>query len=202
VDTSTWFLEPKPNESPTEYNVDMLTLASRKQVAVSEIQLVDSPAKNTHKASRKRYDEEVDHDENSEEEYKPPLEEDNTSNGTVEDTDEEPTTTMTTTKAQLKIQCVARAGGTLDMAETGDEMEYEIKMLKKESNFNEGTTTFDGDGEEAADEEDGDGDAVEVSIPVDPAEEQEIHKETSTTSTHLTTKKTTNAHLIHECKIQ
>jgi hypothetical protein len=60
------------------------------------------------------------------------------------------------------------------MAETGDEMEYEIKMLKKESNFNEGTTTFDGDGEEAADEEDGDGDAVEVSIPVDPAEEQEI----------------------------
>ncbi len=95
MDTSIWFLEPKPNESPTEYNVDMLTLASRKQVAVSEIQLVDSPAKNTRKASRKRYDEEVDHDENSEEEYKPPLEEDNTSNGTVEDTDGELTTTMT-----------------------------------------------------------------------------------------------------------
>jgi hypothetical protein len=70
VDLSTWFIEPKRNESPTEYNIDVVTLASRKlnssaattgqgssskqylepvhkqknMAAVSKILLVDSPA--------------------------------------------------------------------------------------------------------------------------------------------------------------
>jgi hypothetical protein len=88
LDTITWFLDDKQYESPTEYNVDMVTLASRQlqssggrisqgsskkqpadpvqkqkktKVAVSEIQVADSPAKNTRKKSKKRYYEEVDH---------------------------------------------------------------------------------------------------------------------------------------------
>jgi hypothetical protein len=74
-----WFLETKQYESPTEYNVYMVTLASRQlqssgrtsqgsskkqsaepiqkqkktKTAVSEIQLVDSPDKNTHKKARR-----------------------------------------------------------------------------------------------------------------------------------------------------
>ena len=42
---------------------------------------------------------------------------------------------------------------------------YEVQMLKRQSN--EVTAAIDGDGEE---------DAVEVSIPVDLAQQQEIHK--------------------------
>ncbi len=140
MDKSIWFLEPKSNEPPTAYNVDMLTQASsqlqslaattgqgssskgfsisgtkgfaepvqkqkKTNLAVSETLTVDSPAKNnTHRASRKRYYEEVDHDEDSEEEFNQPIEEDNSSNGTVEDTDAAAIMTTATTKAQLKKQ--------------------------------------------------------------------------------------------------
>ncbi len=48
---------------------------------------------------------------------------------------------------------------------------YEEEVLKKQININEGTATTDGDGEEDADSA-----AVEVSTPVDPVEQQEIHK--------------------------
>jgi hypothetical protein len=103
---------------------------------------------------------------------------------------------MATTKAQLKKKHVARTGGTVQVEDTEDKMDgdaanqdyaeaeldldvdsyvevdkYEIEMLKKDSNFNEGTASTDGDGEE-----DADGAAFDVSIPVDPAVQQETHK--------------------------
>ncbi len=111
---------------------------------------------------------------------------------------------MTTTKTKLKQQGVARAGGVLDITETSDELDeddedyqyqdngeedgseeldldvdayeavdnFEVEMLVKEGIYN-----IDGDGEEATKEVDADEDAVvEVSIPVDPAEQRVIHK--------------------------
>jgi hypothetical protein len=77
---------------------------------------------------------------------------------------------------------------------------YEIEMLKKDNNYSEGTTPFDGDDEEAADEEDGDGDAVEVGIPVDPAQQQEIHKRDFCNLYTPYYKKITNTHLITDAK--
>ncbi len=140
--------------------------------------------------------------------------------------DRAPTTTLTTTKQQLKIQHAARAGGIIDMAETDDDMDedykteedvaeseidldvdpyeevdkYEIKMLNKDNNYAEGTRPFDGDGEEAADEEDGDGDEVEVSIPVDPAQQREIHKRDFYNLYTPYYKKITNTHLIADAR--
>ena len=75
------YLESKrtDSESPTEYNVNVLTLASReiksspvvKKAMLAAETPFDSPAKNTHRAGRKRYYEKLDHDEDSEEESKP-----------------------------------------------------------------------------------------------------------------------------------
>jgi hypothetical protein len=56
---------------------------------------------------------------------------------------------------------------------------YEVEILERQNKVAEGTAPTDGDGEENANEEtdeDADGASVEVSIPVDPAEQQEIHK--------------------------
>ena len=255
LDTITWFLDDKQYESPTEYNVDMVTLASRQlqssggrisqgsskkqsaepvqkqkktKVALSEIQVADSPAKNTRKKSKKRYYEEVDHDEDSEEEFKPPVEEDNFSSSTVEDSVGKHTKTMTTTKTKLKQQGVARAGGVLDMTETSDELDeddedyqyqdngeedgseeldldvnayeavdnFEVELLVKEGIYN-----IDGDVEGGSTEVDADEDAVvEVSIPVDPAEQREIHKRDFYNLYQPYYKKTTNTHLITDSK--
>lgn len=250
------FVEPKPNESPTEYNVDVVTLASRqlqspaaattsqessskdyaeptrKQkktiAAVSEIQILDSPAKNTRRAGKKRYYEELDHDEDSEEEFKPPIEEDNSSNEAEQDIDGKPTTTTGITNAKLKKQHVARAGGALDVEFIEDEEDeededynyqdnaeaeldldddsyveldkYEVEMLKKESISNKGTATSDGSGEEASDEEDADGEAVEVTISVDPVEQRQIHKRDFYKIYTPYYEKITNTHLITDAK--
>jgi hypothetical protein len=86
-------------------------------VAAETLQRVYSPEKNTSRESRKRYYKEVDHDKDSEEEFKLPIEEDDSSNGTVEDSDAATTMTKPTTKPQVKKQrvyitseAVARAG--------------------------------------------------------------------------------------------
>jgi hypothetical protein len=259
LDTNTWYLDDKQYESPTEYNVDMVTLASRQlqssggrisqgsskkqsaepvqkqkktNVAVSKIQVADSPAKNTRKKSKKRYYEEVDHDEDSEEEFKPPVEEDNSSGTTVEESVGKHTKTLTTMKVKLKKQDVARAGGVLDMTETDDELDdeidqddedygtqdngeedgieeldldvdayeavdnFEVEMLVKEGIYN-----IPADGEEATTEVDADEDAVvEVSIPVDPAEQRAIHKRDFYNLYQPYYKRTTNTHLITDAK--
>ena len=84
------YLESKrtESESPTEYNVNVLKLASReimsspvvKKATLAAETPLDSPAKNTRRAGRKRYYEKLDHDEDSEEEFKPHLEQDASSN--------------------------------------------------------------------------------------------------------------------------
>ena len=68
-----WYVESQRTDSPTEYNVDVLTLATQQLQSLDAAetpQRLDSPAKNTRRA-RKRYYEEPDYDEDSEEEFKP-----------------------------------------------------------------------------------------------------------------------------------
>ncbi len=95
---------------------------------------------------------------------------------------------------------VAESEIDLDVDSYEEVDKYGIKMLKKENNFSEGIIPFDGDGEEAADEEDGDGDAVEVSIPVDPVQQREIHKRDFYNLYTPYYKKITNTHLIPDAK--
>jgi hypothetical protein len=137
---------------------------------------------------------------------------------------------MTTTMAKFKKKGVARAGGVLDMTETNDELDedyqcqdngvedgieeldldvdayeevdkFEVEMLLKDLNYNEGTAIYEGDGKETTkEEEDADEDAVEVSIPVDPVEQREIHKRDFYNIYRPYYKKTTNTHLITDAK--
>jgi hypothetical protein len=73
---------------------------------------------------------------------------------------------------------------------------FELEMLLKE-----GISNIPGDGEEATTEVDADEDAVvEVSIPVDPAEQREIHKRDFYNLYQPYYKKTTNTHLITDSK--
>ncbi len=97
----------------------MLTLATQQQKSLDAAetpQRLDSPAKNTRRAMRKRYYEESDYDEDSEEEFKPIREEDESSS--VEVTGAAAQTTKATAKVQPKkqhvsstSQSVARAAG-------------------------------------------------------------------------------------------
>jgi hypothetical protein len=76
------------------------------------------------------------------------------------------------------------------------EAKFEVEMLVKEGTYN-----IDGDGEEATTEVDADEDAVvEVSIPVDPSEQREIHKRDVYNLYQPYYQKTTNAHLITDSK--
>jgi hypothetical protein len=76
------------------------------------------------------------------------------------------------------------------------EAKFEVEMLVKEGTYN-----IDGDGEEATTEVDADEDAVvEVSIPVDPSEQREIHKRDFYNLYQPYYKKTTNTHLITDSK--
>jgi hypothetical protein len=188
-----WYLESKRTESPTEYNVNVLTLASRqiqspvtttvpegatkgsttkvlstesvrklkkaKSLAAETPQRLDSPAKNTCRASRKRYYEEVDYDEDSEEEFKPHMEQDASSSD--EGTGAAAITTKATATVQLKkqhvsspSQAVARAGGRepvednstsstsvytnnplQDLPPEGFEHQMELRMMKMQKKF-------------------------------------------------------------------
>ncbi len=86
------YLESKrtESESPTEYNVNVLTLASREITSSPVVKKAplpaetprDSPAKNTRRAGQKRYYEEIDHDEDSEEDFKPHMGQGSSDEGT------------------------------------------------------------------------------------------------------------------------